>query len=277
MGAKLHPYLERRREYTLCFYKRSPPVSVEGGPYDLMGTRFMYLGGAIDALTVGLDEIANRFLVCGHASIERVLRDGPKPHSTTMIDYWDDKELDYHWAEVYKTHYEIRLLMDGRAVRSDLLAGMDRIERLLANTDGLSNRVRTNKDPILCDYLWMALLAGEMDRAYERAERIAGVDTSRTSAIRGFRRRASYLRMLFLVVRCARGEEAFRTGAKKSLSGLLELHWDLENEIQNLKLPGSSYGFEWSWLWECVFEEAPSVSRAIDRLRVMVPDEGSSA
>ena len=230
----------------------------------------LYLNYAIESLVLSLDEIGLRYLQRADRAITAVFEEGHEPclgfDREASAQYYDDHELNHHAAVAHKTRYTIDLLLGRNPGLDDIREALERMERLVRNTNDLRGDIATNKDMILVCYLWLSVIAGGSPEALRTGERHVSKPVSPRTRIREFVRDGTHLRMLCAVASFAGGEEAFRAAGRDSLQNLLAIHRDYDH-LERTCFANFRYAFDWAWLWENVFEDTPDVKHAIELLR----------
>jgi len=223
----------------------------------------------VEALILGLDDIGERYLRCARECLDRAI-DGrilpflgwdPEVHRP----YWDDSSLNYHHAIAYQTRYDADCLLE-RGNPSDLASAIEHIEQLIANTDGLSGPIATNRERILCTYLWLSCIIKRTEEVLCFLETDPGIK-ERATLVKRYGGSRAYLRMLQSVARYVTGDADARGPARKSLQNLLVAHQDVSGVSERVRWPSEKEGFEWAYLWECAFCIQPSARHAIEILR----------
>ncbi len=146
------------------------------------------------------------------------------------------------------------------------------MEALLRNTNFLTGAIQGQQVSALWLYFWLGSITRDYERIFENARPFWGDTFAASTRVKGFKREGSFMRLMSLIVRAKTSEPKLLNAARESLAGLLQLYRDLEHEHENLGYwAGPLYGFEWSWVWEQLFEETLDLERAVLRLRVTLP------
>jgi hypothetical protein len=263
-------YVRRLREDILADYRED--LEEEGFRLrdPLRGAILLYFPWAVRALVVGLEEVAERYLLCALECVDRALAGLLRPFlgwdPAADRPYWDDAALNYHWALAYCTRYDTTCLLGRSAGTEDLDSGIDHIRKLIASTDGLSGPIRENREAIICSYLWLSGLRKQPSEALGFAETSLGMK-GRSTVVKEYHGPRAYVKMLQSVGRYVNGDGTVRESARKSLKNLLAAHQDLVNVSDTVYWPSEQSAFEWAWLWECTFSAQPDTRRAIEILR----------
>jgi len=225
----------------------------------------------IDSAIAGLDGVARAYFERARSLVEAFLEGPMQPFLGYRPDIqrenWDDEDLNRHLALVLKTRYVLDTLLAVPGNLSDVDGAMRHIERVVANTNGLRGPIGATAPEILSQYSWLSMMAGRSTDGLALVDpHISKAPTPR-SEIRRFTQPRNYVLLLSMVARYAAGHDAFANAARRSLRNLLAVHTDWENHNYLTCWRGSTYGFDWAWLWERVFCAQPSVQRAIERLR----------